>query len=242
MKSIDGIRKRINQLNYQLIHRMAERSQYPVNDSIYEPGRFPMKIPTVEGRNTAELSLMLFSVIRLERNHTDMGRFEYGDQRPMFINVTESQVNRNAPKPIAKDAKINITDEIVGFYRDGIVGQLCAEGEDSDTFGETADLDSQLLMLLHERTNAIGQNVAQIKINDSPELFNQENEPHPLNDPERVKRVITMVTEQAAREGLSKRNITIVSDIFKWIIKKTEDVEETYRQKLLNEKKKVIKT
>jgi chorismate mutase len=220
---LSELRIQLDQMTERIVSRLKDRSRFPLNQPVYEPDGVP-----VQGH--AGMSLLEFSLLGLERYHASLGRYAYPDQHPMVLNDhLESDAVRTVHKEALPALKIGVTNDLIGFYT-SMLRELCRAGEDSDTFGETAYVDADLLQLLNERVN-VGRYVAQAKLDADPELKSLVGDSERLNEKLRDKaregELIKKVRNAAARYDV---DADVAERVFKWIIEETTLIEVAYLQ------------
>ena len=226
MGSLDDLRIRLDQTSERIVSRLKDRSRLPLNMPVYTPG-------TVFIRGRPGISLLQFAIEGMEAYHASLGRYEYKDQQPMFYEThLKSEVARMNTDTRLSGMRIRLVDDILTFYQ-RLLPELCSDGEDPSTYGETVYIDADLLELIHERVNAMGRNIAQSKLESNPGIISSAKSADAsglealLRDPVREKDVIEKAKDVAERYGLDTK---ITADVFKWIMGKTLEVEVAYLQ------------
>ncbi len=234
------IRSELDEMAKYLISRMWYRSIFPFNASIYEENGV-----TIKGmENVKYLDLWIEG---LEKLHQELGgRFEYKDQHTLVSNkqdLPQSLIERRQSEfPIA-DVEIDVKDAVKNKYVN-FIKQLCAPGENPDTYGESAYVDSDLMLYLYERIN-VGRFVAESKYRQEPTIKEVINDRDALEKklrvPHREKEVIASVKGIAEmykldpanpdKHGFSPEQIEKIGEFFQWIIDMTTEVEIQYLQK-----------
>lgn len=219
------VRVRLDQMTERIVSRLKDRSRFPRNRPVYEPGGVP-----IEGRGG--ISFLDFSLEGLETYHASLGRFAYPDQFPLLgAKGSVSPVSRNVPEPQTAAIDIHITDHLLPFYIHTL-DALCGSGEDPGTFGETVYIDADLLHLLHERVN-VGRLVAAAKAASTPGIQSLVGDgarlSDELRDSVREEALLDSVEATALRYQLDP---AIARDVFRWIIEETLALEVSYLQAL----------
>ncbi len=228
MYDLAEVRIRLDQMTERILSRLKDRSRFPQNLAVYTPGAIP-----IEGRSG--ISLLDFSLEGLERYHGSLGRYSFPDQYPLFSGqVYESPVIRAVTKSETPKILIALKDALLAHYGN-IVRDICAEGDDASTFGETVYIDADLLTLLHERIN-IGRHIAAAKYAGNPALAEILDDPLAMNDAlrdvPREEKLLLSVEASANRYDLDPKAARAV---FQWIMKETLDLEVSYLQGLAAE-------
>ena len=203
--------------------RLKDRSRFPLNRPVYEPGAVP-----IESR--AGISFLEFSLEGLERYHASLGRYSYPGEYPIFsTQLPDSPAARSVGMPALPPLSIAIKDDLLAFYL-AVLPDLCPPGQDPDTYGETVYVDADLLELLHERIN-VGRYVAQAKLEGDPSLtaVSGAELSDKLTDPEREA---ALLRSARAAAGRYQADPALVESVFGWIMRETVVVEVAYLRQL----------
>lgn len=216
------VRTQLNNMTDRILMRLHDRSGFPLNRVVYEPGG----VKIVSGADQSFLELALEG---LEAYHALLGRYRYPDQhRLMSAPLPEAVAARVVDAAPAPDVRIGLRDELVPYYIEEILPRLCAPGEDASTFGETVYIDADTLELLNERIHA-GRKVAQAKIASQPELADLVDTPEALmerlRDRRREEEVLADVERRADRYEI---DVALARTVFTWVIERTIELEVTY--------------
>ncbi|MDE1848290.1 MAG: chorismate mutase [Candidatus Micrarchaeota archaeon] len=219
MINLKEVRVKIDQVNERVISGLKDRSRFPLNQRIYLPG-------AVEHGGNPNLSYLEFALQGLEVYHDSLGRFKFNDQYPMLIKSASDQ-----PKIVVSDqictSEIEVKSGLIVSYV-SILPKLCKEGDNKNSYGETAYIDADLLERMHERVN-IGRYVAQYKFDNNPILrdpsIDETGIRAALVDPVRESSIIANAKETARRFDLSE---DFVAEFFRMLMDKTVDVEVEY--------------
>ena len=228
---LDLLRSRITKLTSRILFKLEDRSGFPLNPPIYQPGA----IPIPDGSSP---SFLEYSIRGLEEYHGVLGRWQFPDEHPLIISAKPTIITRNTVcgLPTLPNVDINVKDALMPFYTDTVLPQLCEDKDEPDTYGETAYLDADVLELLNERIN-LGRYVAQSKVNDNPEIWNVVSDTpaliEELTDRDREKVVINNALKIARRHGLNAR---FTRGFIKSVIAQTINVEVAYLQGLPSQK------
>ncbi len=221
MVQLSELRIRLDQMTERIVSRLKDRSRFPLNSPVYQPGAVP-----VSGRTG--ISFLEFSLEGIEAYHASLGRYSYPGEYPIFsARLPEPQVARTVRMPTLPPFQIAIKDDLFAFYL-GILPQLCQPGEDPDTYGETVYVDADLMELLHERIN-VGRYIAQAKLDADPTLRHLAQDVQALaarlRDPEREQALLGSAQAAAERYQVSP---AMVERVFRWIMEETVVVEVSY--------------
>jgi len=243
-ENLSEVRKQIDWLNIRIINRLAYRATFPLNAKVYE--------------KTEDKESMLGVAIReKEKYFARLGRWKFPDQHPLIKQeLPEPAVPRSIPEKILADVEIDVREDVKMFYM-GLVKDLCREGDNPNSYGETADCDADNLELLSERV-MLGLYVADSKARDdltikddvdSPKLLDRK-----LRNIKREEEVIGGAKEVAEHYSLdlaiiekyfksisgeiTKLDPVIIGKFFRWIIEETTKVEVEYLQKKFEVNKK----
>ncbi len=225
MIHLGELRVRLDQMTNRIVSRLKDRSRFPLNEAVYRPDGVP-----IHGRSG--VSLLQFALEGLEAYHASLGRYDYPDETPLALPVPPTTtVTRTIGRPYIPRLQISLRDDLLSFY-DRLLPQLCPPGDDPDTYGETAYVDSDLLELLHERIN-VGRYVAQAKLDRDPGVLDLVRDPErlraALRDPAREETLINAARSIAVRYELDP---DLTADVFRWIVDRTLTVEVAYLQQV----------
>ena len=220
--NLNDLRTKINQMTERIVSRLKDRSRYVLNDAVYRRDAIP-----IEGRTG--ISFFEFALEQLEKYHASLGRYKFPDQHQLTNITLHSPVQRWSPPSPVRQVDIELKDEIIAFYLI-LLGDLCQEGDDPTTYGETVYCDADLIVLLHERIN-IGRFVAESKFQSDPSFSavveNRDALRTRLRQPKREQTVIDNARKIALNYDL---NPDVVERCFRWVITKTLEVEIDYLQ------------
>jgi chorismate mutase len=225
MLQLSELRVRLDQMTHRVVSRMKDRSRFPLNLPVYEPGAVPIR-----GRHC--VSFLQFSIEGLEAYHASLGRYDYPDQAPLLpAPRAPTPAIRQVQHPALPRLRDRTTDDLLAFYQ-ALLPRLCAPGDDPNTYGETVYVDADLLELLHERIN-LGRYVAQVKADQDPRVLGLVGDPSrlaaALKDPAREAVLIGAARAIAVRYDL---DADLTADVFTWIMQKTLLVEVAYLQQI----------
>jgi chorismate mutase len=221
---LSEIRIRLDQMTERIVSRLKDRSRFPRNHAVYRPDGLP-----IAGRSG--ISFLEYAIEGLETYHASLGRWAYPDQFALLGAAgAESPVSRAVNPGDAPRVEIAIGPALFAFYPK-LLDELCREGEDPGTFGETVYVDADLLQLLHERIN-IGRNVAVAKLQREPHLremaFDTPKLEEALKDRAREAALLQTVENTAARYEVDP---LATCHLFEWVIDQTLALEVAFLQR-----------
>jgi chorismate mutase len=225
MLQLGEIRVRLDQMTDRIVSRLKDRSRFPLNPAVYHVDGVPI-------RGRSGISFLQFALEGLEAYHASLGRYDFPDEAPLFAPPTPSATaTRTITRPPVARLRINRRDHLLAFYAE-ILGRLCPPGDDTNTYGETVYVDSDLLELINERIN-VGRYVAQVKADREPAVLELVDQPSrleaALRDPAREETLVRTARGIAARYEVDP---DLVEDVFRWIIAETMLVEMAYLQQV----------
>lgn len=224
---LDPVRSRITKLTSRIIFKLEDRSGFPLNPPVYEPGALPLS----DGSN---LSFLEYAVKGLEEYHGSLGRWDFPEEYPLMISVKPTAITHRTVDGtlVLPNVDINLKNKLLSFYIGTLLPRLCEPKDDPSTYGETVYIDADVVELLNERMN-LGRYVAVSKVNNDSFLWNLVSEPEKLDealrDRNREKVVIDAAMQTASRLGL---DVALTADLARWIIDTTTDLEVKYLQGL----------
>ena len=117
----------------------------------------------------------------------------------------------------------------VKAYYLGWVERACADGSDSNTYGETVTTDVEALLCILERVN-LGKFVAESKFEELAPRFRDAGD-----DVEAIRALLVRKGREAQVFDLAQRlaahyelDVDLVLDVFAWMIETTVDIEVAY--------------
>lgn len=228
---LQQIRSQLSKMTERILMRLHDRAGFPLNRPVYEPGA--IRIDGAEG-----VSLLEYSLRGMEAYHASLGRFDWPDQYPLTgVQPPRSAIARPVTPAERADVPMDIGPELLRYYVETLLPQLCSAGDDPGTYGETAYIDADLLELLHERIN-IGRKVALAKAGTDPSLWDLTADPErlaaALRDEKREEAVLADVEERARAYGL---DATLARSLFRWIMQVTLDLEVSYLRALQEQRR-----
>lgn len=223
--SLGDARVKLDQMTERITSRLKDRSRFPQNSAVYEPDGVH-----IDGR--MGISLLQFAIEGLETYQASLGRFEYADQFPVLnAQPSHSSVERTVPTSPLQRFDFSLADSLLPFYK-STMEKYCGQGNNPDTYGETAYLDADLIQMMNERIN-IGRYVAHVKGINDPSVYDVNGDREllmpKLKDIPREEALIGKVRSTAERYEL---NPDMAEEVFRWMIERTIDVEVAYIKSL----------
>ena len=222
--NLPDVRRKLDRLNKQIIGRLADRSRFLLSAAIYHPNAIP-----IDGPHTTFLDHALRG---LERYHATLGRYSYPDQNPLHNDmVLPSPVRRVVLMESLPAVDYPIQQKVIEHYV-ALLPDVCPSGDDPQNYGETAYVDADCIVLMHERIN-MGRYVAHIKAEQTPGILDDVPDPARLRenlmDRQREQEVITAAQAVAERQDLDPN---IIARAFRWMIDETLNVEVRFLEQL----------
>jgi chorismate mutase len=220
-RDLTTVRLKLTKMTDRILMRLHDRAGFPLNRKVYEPGAI-----VIPGRSG--LSLFDFAIEGLEAYHASLGRYEFPDQFAL------SAAGRPRTEVATGKVEIALRDDLLTFYKEGVLPRLCEDADDPGCYGETAYCDADLLELLNERIN-VGRDIARAKVEREPDLLSfvadESRLSERLTDRERERLVIMGAREAAERYSLDPE---LAEYVFSWIIARTLKLEVEFLQKEAN--------
>jgi chorismate mutase len=219
-----------------IIFSLIERAQFKQNLIIYEDGGIP-----VEEFDGCFSDYLLWAT---EGIHARVRRYTSPDEHPFSSNLPEPILPPIKSPNSIKPTEINLNVEIQCYYKDNLIPEICAEGDDQN-YGSSATCDVACLQALSKRIH-FGKFVAEAKFQRDTDTFGtlvKSNDRNGvidrLTDKEIEEKLLRRVELKAAAYG---RDIDPVNDdcgykiqpetikhIYQdWIIPMTKKVEAQY--------------
>jgi chorismate mutase len=228
MLQLGELRVRLDQMTDRIVSRLKDRSRFPLNAAVYQVDGVPI-------RGRSDISFLQFALEGLEAYHASLGRYDFPDEAPLFSPPTPAATaTRTITRPHVARLQLNRRDHLLAFYQT-ILRRLCQSGDDTNTYGETVYVDSDLLELINERIN-VGRYVAQVKAERDPAILATIDDAlrleAALRDAAREETLVRTARGIAARYEVDP---DLVEDVFRWIIAETMLVEVAYLQQVARE-------
>lgn len=161
-----NIRAALIRMEDTIVFGLIERSQFFSSPSVYEPNKF--HIPRFNG------SFLDWSLVQMERTHSQIRRYEAPDEIPFFpLELLPPLLPAvNYPKILASYTdEINVNEEILSFYVNEIVPQIsCKEGDQAENLGSVSVCDIDCLQSISRRIH-FGKFVAEAKFQADKEGY-----------------------------------------------------------------------
>jgi len=214
---LNDLRIKLDQLAEKIISKLKDRSRYKLNPNVYTPG----KARVIKNK----ISLFEYALKAKEEYYAKLGRYDFPDQEPITKNLSYLNINKKLNKYRIPKVKLNLYGKIIGFYINSLK-KFCKKGNDSWTYGETADCDAEIIETLHERIN-LGKFVAKSKLKKNPLLINLKGKKleKALRNMKREKEVVLNARKMAKKYDFNEK---VAEKYFKWIIQETLNVEIAY--------------
>ncbi|EKD21732.1 uncharacterized protein L3040_004954 [Drepanopeziza brunnea f. sp. 'multigermtubi'] len=166
---LNNIRYQLIRLEDTIVYLLIERTQFPVNATIYKPGA--VQIPNTR------LSFLDWLLGEREKIDSLIRRFESPDEYPFFPEVVQKPILQplNYPKILHKN-NVNVNQKIKDCYINHFLPAACADfgrqdrGETEENYGSSATADIACLQALSRRIH-FGKFVAESKFQSDPEKF-----------------------------------------------------------------------
>ncbi|GBU22484.1 chorismate mutase [Fibrobacteres bacterium R8-0-B4] len=163
--NLDDIAARLESLEETIIHRLIDRAQWCVNNTVYQHGKsgFP---------GADSYSLFEWRLRRHEEMDAEFGRFCVPDERPF---------NKNLPKPLRmagppdtdvhlKDYDaVNLTEPLLKSYM-LLLPKICPAGNDGQ-YGSSVEHDVYALQAIARRIHCGAIYVAESKFRQAPDGY-----------------------------------------------------------------------
>ncbi|MCC6931897.1 MAG: hypothetical protein IT292_01395 [Deltaproteobacteria bacterium] len=217
---INEIRIKLDQLGDHLISLLKHRSRHPRNLGVFTQ--------EFAGGKT----WFLYRLQKEQDIDSEFGRYLYPDQHPLIFNKSELTPARIVRAiPVVEGlvgVSLDISKKLIPVYQE-LLEQICIGGEDETSYGQTAKLDVEILLTLNERIIGLGEQVAQYKVEQNPDIVISKDKvaiKSQLVVPEREKQVIEQSI--AAAQKYAIKNPLAIGDFMKRVIAITVDVEVDY--------------
>lgn len=232
--NLNDIRKRLIDLEDVIIKRLYERSQYKQNVTIYEHSNRNIN-HSIKYINKYNGSFFDYMFKNLENVYSKLGRYDCFDEKPYYMGLDKSEINRNYN--IISDNIIKISNDInycpwIKIAYMNYINDLCLEGDDNN-YGDTVFCDINILQAISKRIH-YGILVMECKYLDNKEKYdihitNKDDISilSELKDIDIENKVLKRVAEKSLKYGFT--NPDIVINFFKnTIIPMTIQIEMEY--------------
>jgi chorismate mutase len=159
---------------------------------------------------------------------SEFGRYLYNQQNPFLFKkeeLSKSLVKEQLQTEGFEGIELNHSKEIIELYKK-MLYEICADGDDRATYGETTKIDVDLVLVLNERIVSFGQQVAWTKIHTISGLTKETNSDkirEIIVSREREEEVVKNAVSLAQKHGLT--NIESIKDFTKVLINFTTQIE-----------------
>ena len=214
------IRPGLDILANEIVIALKKRTRFPHNPQVYEPGLV---------RTDPTVSLLHYVLGKVEHTHAALGRYTFASQESFTdTGGIAAIIMRTPPVSPIRRMPSGMGDRLTGFYL-GWIREVCHEGTDSDTFGETVTSDVDALLGILERIN-LGKYVAESKYVANPEGFARTG-----GERAGILELIVKKDREAQVYDLARRlaehyelESGPVIEVFQWMVDATIDVEVAY--------------
>lgn len=163
---LNNIRQALIRMEDTIVFDLIERSQFFSSPSVYEPNKFA--IPDFDG------SFLDWSLLQMERTHSQIRRYEAPDEIPFFPGqlLPSMLPPIDYPKILASFSdEVNVNSDIKKFYVEEIVPQVsCKDGEQKENLGSVSVCDIECLQAISRRIH-FGKFVAEAKFQSDRENY-----------------------------------------------------------------------
>jgi chorismate mutase len=232
-----------SRLEDTITFHLIERVQFPLNQTIYEPGG--VQIPN------SNLSLLDWMLSGQEHLHSLVRRYESPDEYPFFPNVLQKPILKPLNYPqILHPNDVNVNAKLKESYIKHVLPAACARfdredrGEQREHYGSAATCDVACLQALSRRIH-FGKFVAESKFQTETDRFVKlitEKDRKGIDEAITNSKVEQKVLERlrlkaktygtdpdSGSNGPSKVNADAVVAMYKdWVIPLTKEVEVEY--------------
>lgn len=163
---LNNIRQALMRMEDSIVFDLIERSQFYSSPSVYEPNKF--QIPNFNR------SFLAWSLLQMEKTHSQVRRYEAPDETPFFPNelLPSFLPSIKYPKILASYSdEVTANDQILKTYVEQIVPQIsCKTGEQQENLGSVSVCDVNCLQTLSRRIH-FGKFVAEAKYQSDKAMY-----------------------------------------------------------------------
>jgi chorismate mutase len=246
---LGNIRRSLILMEDTIIFSLIERTQYALNEAVYQPGAIPVPMYTRQGR---QLSLLEYLLRETEQVHGKIRRYTNPDENAFFPDelpplilppITYPEVLWPAASPV------NVNERILDMYIHHLLPEIAIHGDDGN-YGSSAMYDVMILQALSRRIH-YGKFVAESKFRAQKEEYtkliqNRDSDgimelltdrAVELKVIERVKlKASTFGQDLNSGDSLLRIEPDSVAQLYDdWVMPLTKDVEVEYLLKRLDE-------
>ena len=167
---LDKVRDALIRMEDSIIFAIIERSQFLMNDKIYEPGAVP--VPSFSIATGNQHSMLEYILKETESMHGRIRRYTSPDEHAFFPVDLPDLVLPPIEYPSLLHpyaANININDKVMSMYFDELLPRICDDGDDGN-YGSAALCDINLLQAMSKRVH-YGKYVAESKYKARPDVY-----------------------------------------------------------------------
>lgn len=246
---LGNIRRSLILMEDTIIFSLIERTQYALNEAVYQPGAIPVPMYTRQGK---QLSLLEYLLRETEQVHGKIRRYTNPDENAFFPDelpplilppITYPEVLWPAASPV------NVNERILDMYIHHLLPEIAIHGDDGN-YGSSAMYDVMILQALSRRIH-YGKFVAESKFRAQKEEYtkliqNRDSDgimelltdrAVELKVIERVKlKASTFGQDLNSGDSLLRIEPDSVAQLYDdWVMPLTKDVEVEYLLKRLDE-------
>ena len=163
---LQDVRVKIDQMSERIVSGLKDRSRYSLSAGVFSEEAYDGKT-WFNSRLLGEQSLDAI-----------FGRYEFEDQHPLLFTkevLPASKIKRNPPSIGVARVGIDVGNKVIDLYKKALE-KICLPGEDKNNYGEIAKLDVSNVLALYERICGIGQEVAELKIQENTGIIYLDKE------------------------------------------------------------------
>lgn len=194
--NLANIRENLIRMEDTIIFNLIERSDFPLNPSIYEKNSESIQIPDFDG------SFLDWIFQQTETVESQVRRYQSPDQYPFYPHVIKDSFLPpiKYPKLLATYFReVNINSKIMNVYVEQMLPRVAkSAGEEGENFGSTATVDVVTLQSLSRRIH-FGMFVAEAKFQADRELYTK------LIKARDVDGIVANITNAAVEEKILNR-------------------------------------
>ncbi|WP_028973083.1 hypothetical protein [Spirochaeta cellobiosiphila] len=199
---LDKIAARLRSLEEEIIYKLINRVQYPLNLCVYTDGQSGFAPHQNE-------SLFDLRLRYQEEMDSIFGRFLVPEERPFFNGLPKSRREFNAHNPL--DLKnlnvVNLTSDLKSRYLD--IVRLFCEDKDDGNYGSSVEHDIALFQAIMRRIHYGSLYVAESKYRQAPDKYKE------LIKQSKKQELLVLLTRQEVENSILDRIETKTKEIQK---------------------------
>eukprot|EP00890_Picochlorum_soloecismus_P002232 jgi/Picsp_1/3009/NSC_01231-R1_chorismate mutase len=246
---LGNIRRSLILMEDTIIFSLIERTQYALNDAVYQPGAIPVPMYTRQGK---QLSLLEYLLRETEQVHGKIRRYTNPDENAFFPDELPPLILPPITYPEVlwpAASSVNVNERILDMYIHHLLPEIALHGDDGN-YGSSAMYDVMILQALSRRIH-YGKFVAESKFRAQKEEYttliqNRDSDgimelltdrAVELKVIERVKlKASTFGQDLNSGDSLLRIEPDSVAQLYdEWVMPLTKDVEVEYLLKRLDE-------